>query len=109
MSRTLLAASLAAVVASGCSSLQAGPSALQYTCDDHKTLLITFAGDNVQVQREDGKSFVLEQEKSWPTFVYSTGRLDLRGTRDQVVWTQDSQRPATCQFSKEMAPKPLDL
>lgn len=108
MSRTLLALSLAAIAATGCEALHSGPSAAQYTCDDRSTLMITFARDNVLITREDGKSFVLEQERPGPNFIYTTGRLDLRGTREQVVWTQDRRRPATCQFVKEAAPKPIE-
>lgn len=84
------------VLLTGCSSFTQPREQIQFVCDDRSTLTVEFDRETARITREDGKSFVLPQVHADSGFVYSTGRLDLRGTTEEIVWTHDTQRPATC-------------
>lgn len=79
-----------------CSSLVQPREQISFVCDDRSTLIVEFDHETARITREDGKSFVLPQVPASSGLVYSTGRLDLRGTKEEIVWTHDTQRPATC-------------
>lgn len=81
-----------------CSSFTQPREQISFVCDDRSTLVVEFDRETARVTREDGKSFVLPQAAadSDSGFVYSTGRLDLRGTTREIVWTHDTRRPVTC-------------
>ena len=88
---------LAAVaLLAGCSSFTEPREQIQFVCDDRSKLIVEFDRETARITREDGKSFVLPQVPASSGFVYSTGRLELRGNAEEVVWTHDVQRPATC-------------
>jgi membrane-bound inhibitor of C-type lysozyme len=79
-----------------CSSFNQPREQITFVCDDRSTLVVEFDLETARITREDGKSFVLPQVPADSGFVYSTGRLDLRGTTQEIVWTHDTRRPATC-------------
>jgi len=95
MIRLLPPLALVALLAA-CSSLTQPREQISFVCDDRSTLIVEFDRETARITREDGKSFVLPQVSVDSGFAYSTGRLDLRGTMDEIVWTHDTRRPATC-------------
>lgn len=95
MIRFLPALAVMALVAA-CSSFNQPREQLSFVCDDSSTLVVEFDRETARITREDGKSFVLPQVAADSGFIYSTGRLDLRGTPQEIVWTHDTRRPATC-------------
>lgn len=88
---------LAAAALSGCAGLtQPAKAPISYRCDNGSILTVAYSNDTALLRREDGKAFVLPQQIASSGFIYSTGRLDLRGDDEQIVWTADASRPLTC-------------
>src|SRR5690606_31851865 len=94
----------AMAVLAGCSAFSEPREQIQFVCDDSSKLVVEFDRETARITREDGKSFVLPQVSADSGFIYSTGRLDLRGTTEEIVWTHDTRRPATCRAHKGEVP-----